>query len=562
MFRNHYILAPECIREEAEQVLSGNVLLKGIKSSYFNSLEDFGDTDSFSNVTKGIIKSGNNILLICNNPCMEFEVPEVDSQLLKISRVDNLYSLFTEKVVLEKHRQKGAFFVVPGWLECWEDHLKYLGLYESGKNDVFLKSYSHVLILDTGVHPEFSEKADEFTRITGIPHKVLYVGMDYFRMSFEHQLMTWNLKKKHDDLKVCKRKSASYAMSLDFIKSLADMTDETESIGAICNLFNTMFAPGCIVYYSVTEDEAKFAYCKPTNTEQKGIFKLKDSSSSHYIFDSLDGFAIKIQLSGELLGIVEVREIAFPEYMDEYLSIAYDIAKAAGLAISSIRRYHDLFESREEQAKLTEMLRTTNSILRHDIANNLQVITMSLDIMEEKGDPSYISMIRNATRKSALLITSVKGLDMKTPGDSKLEVLNVKQLLDSTINKHNVEFAIEGNCNVMADQALLSVFDNIISNAISHGKASRIEIETRNSGERCQVSISDNGKGIADEVKPYIFDEGFKHGEAGHTGIGLFIAKKTVERYNGCIRVEDNNPSGARFIIELAVAKPKGSSNT
>nr|WP_321497605.1 ATP-binding protein [uncultured Methanolobus sp.] len=559
MFHNYYILAPECIREEAEQVLSGNVLLKGIKSSYFNSLEDFGNLNSFSNITKGIIKSGNNILLICNNPCIEFDILDHDSQLLKVSRVDYLYSLFTEKVVLEKHRQKGAFFVVPGWLECWEDHLKYLGLYESGNNDVFLKSYSHVLILDTGVHPEFSERAAEFTRATGIPHKVLYVGMDYFRMSFEHQLMTWNLKKKHDDLKVCKRKSASYAMSLDFIKSLADMTDEAATIGSICNLFSTMLAPGCIVYYSVKGDAAEFAYCKPTNTDQKAIFKLKDSSSNHYIFESLDGFVIKIQLAGELLGIIEVREIAFPEYMDEYLSIAYDIAKAAGLAIASIRRYHDLFESREEQAKLTEMLRTTNSILRHDIANNLQVITMSLDIMEEKGDTSYISMIRNATRKSALLITSVKELDMRSPGDSKLEVLNVKQLLDSVISRHNVEFTIEGNCNVMADQALLSVFDNIVSNAISHGKASKIGIQTRNLGERCQISIADNGKGIPDEVKPHVFNEGFKHGEAGHTGIGLFIAKKTIERYNGCIRVEDNSPSGARFTIELDVAKSKSS---
>ena len=559
MFRNYYILAPDCIREEAEQVLSGNVLLKGIKSSYFAYLEDFGNFESISNVTQGIISSGNNILLICNNPCPKIEIPEEYSQSLKISRVDNLYSLFTEEVVLEIHRQQGAFFVAPGWLECWEEHLKYLGLYEAGSSDLFLSSYSHVLILDTGVHPDFLEKADEFTRITGIPYKVLYVGMDYFRMSFEHQLMTWNLKKKHDDLKVCKRKSASYAMSLDFIKSLADMTDEAATIGAICNLFSTMLAPGFIVYYSVKGDKAEFAYCKPTNTDQTVIFELKDSNSNHYIFETQDGFAIKIQSAGELLGLIEIREIAFPEHMDEYLSIAYDIAKAAGLAISNIRRYHDLFESREEQAKLAEMLRTTNSILRHDIANNLQVITMALDIMEEKGDTSYISMIRNAARKSALLITSVKELDMRSPGDSKLEVLNVKQLLDSVISRHNVEFTIEGNCNVMADQALLSVFDNIVSNAISHGKASKIGVQTRNLGERCQISIADNGKGIPDEVKPHVFNEGFKHGEAGHTGIGLFIAKKTIERYNGCIRVEDNSPSGARFTIELDVAKSKSS---
>jgi signal transduction histidine kinase len=350
-------------------------------------------------------------------------------------------------------------------------------------------------------------------------------------------------------------------MSLDFIKSLADMTDEFATIGSICNLFSTMFAPGCIVYYSVKEDEEEFAYCKPPNTDQTVIYKLKESESTHFIFESGDGFAIKIQSAGELLGLIEIREIAFPEHMDEYLSIAYDIAKAAGLAISNIRRYFDLFESREEQVKLTEVLRTTNSILRHDIANNLQVITMALDLLEEKGDSSYMSMVRNATRKSALLISSVKELDQKSSGDTKLEVLNVNQLLDSAMNRHDVEFTVEGNCNVMADHALLSVFDNIISNAIAHGKASKVSIETKNLGDRCQITIADNGRGIPDEVKPHIFNEGFKHGEAGHTGIGLFISKKTIDRYNGCLSVEDNDPSGTKFVITLDVAKPKASLN-
>ncbi|MBP1909408.1 ATP-binding protein [Methanolobus bombayensis] len=560
MFRNHQVLAPDCIREEVEQVLNANVLFKGIKYSFFDYLEDFGDFESIFEVSRGIITSGNNILLICNNPCPEFEIPDEYSQSLKIRRVNHLYSLFTEELVLEKHRKNDAFFVSPGWFECWEKNLISTGLYESGKGDQFLESYSHVLVMDTGLHPNLLAHADEFSRVTGIPYKVIYVGMDYFKLSFENLLFKWNIKKKHDELKVCKRQSATYAMSLDFIKSLADMNDEAATIEAICNLFSMMFAPRYVVYYSVNGESMEFAYCKPTNTEQKAIFKLKDSDSSHFVFEKGDGFAIKIQMSGDLLGIIEIREIALPENMDEYLSIAYDIAKAASLAISNIRRYYELFESKEEQAKLAELLRTTNSILRHDIANNLQVITMALDLLEEKGDSSYISMIRNATKKSALLITSVKGLDMNSSGRCDLEVVNVKQVLESSMNRHDVEFTMEGNCNVMADQALLSVFDNIVSNAISHGKATEVKIKVAKLNGRCQISIADNGKGIPDSVKPYIFNEGFIHGEAGNTGIGLFVSKKTIERYNGCIRVEDNVPSGARFIVELDLVNPKGSS--
>ena len=64
----------------------------------------------------------------------------------------------------------------------------------------------------------------------------------------------------------------------------------------------------------------------------------------------------------------------------------------------------------------------------------------------------------------------------------------------------------------------------------------------------------DNGMGIADNIKSKIFDEGFYHGESGHTGIGLYIVKQTIESYHGSVVVEDNVPSGVTFLIKLKKA--------
>ena len=70
----------------------------------------------------------------------------------------------------------------------------------------------------------------------------------------------------------------------------------------------------------------------------------------------------------------------------------------------------------------------------------------------------------------------------------------------------------------------------------------------------------DNGMGIPDEIKFMIFKEGFYHGKSGHTGIGLHIVKKTIERYGGYIYVDDNKPKGVAFIISLrkVLNIPKG----
>ncbi|MCK4256700.1 HAMP domain-containing histidine kinase, partial [candidate division WOR-3 bacterium] len=46
-------------------------------------------------------------------------------------------------------------------------------------------------------------------------------------------------------------------------------------------------------------------------------------------------------------------------------------------------------------------------------------------------------------------------------------------------------------------------------------------------------------------------EESFRYGETGGSGLGLFIVKKTLERYGGSISVEGNKPSGTVFILNL-----------
>ena len=67
----------------------------------------------------------------------------------------------------------------------------------------------------------------------------------------------------------------------------------------------------------------------------------------------------------------------------------------------------------------------------------------------------------------------------------------------------------------------------------------------------CTIIFADNGKGIANEAKDRIFEEGFYYGATGHTGIGLDIVYKTIQGYGGSIKLEVNTASGATFIIKL-----------
>lgn len=63
-------------------------------------------------------------------------------------------------------------------------------------------------------------------------------------------------------------------------------------------------------------------------------------------------------------------------------------------------------------------------------------------------------------------------------------------------------------------------------------------------------SIKDDGPGISTEDRPHLFEPYFSTKKSG-TGLGLAIVSSIISDHNGFVRVRDNQPQGACFIIEL-----------
>jgi two-component system nitrogen regulation sensor histidine kinase NtrY len=72
------------------------------------------------------------------------------------------------------------------------------------------------------------------------------------------------------------------------------------------------------------------------------------------------------------------------------------------------------------------------------------------------------------------------------------------------------------------------------------------------SRDAVEVAISDTGHGVTSELKEKLFLPYFSTRKRG-TGLGLAIVSRVIEEHHGSIRVEENKPVGARFIVELPV---------
>ncbi|WMW25726.1 MASE3 domain-containing protein [Methanolobus sediminis] len=212
-------------------------------------------------------------------------------------------------------------------------------------------------------------------------------------------------------------------------------------------------------------------------------------------------------------------------------------------------REYDLVKKKKAQEDLLETLSLVNQILRHDILNDLNIICLSIDNLKERMSERELDFSEKAVNHSIKLICEMKDFE-SLMYIRELMTIDLRMLAIEISKEFPVKINISGYCSVKADSGLHSVIGNIIQNAVIHGKADTIDISMDSKEDYCELRISDNGSGIPDKIKERIFDEGFKYGKSGNTGLGLYIVKRIVERY-GEISVEDNTPSGATFIIKF-----------
>lgn len=108
-------------------------------------------------------------------------------------------------------------------------------------------------------------------------------------------------------------------------------------------------------------------------------------------------------------------------------------------------------------------------------------------------------------------------------------------------------------CDKRRMEQVISIF---IHNAISYGKPNgSVTLSLKKDTTHFTITIADDGIGIADKDKPYIFDRFYRadtsRSKKEHFGLGLSIAKEIVEAHKGFIRLEDTKGGGATFIIYL-----------
>ena len=108
---------------------------------------------------------------------------------------------------------------------------------------------------------------------------------------------------------------------------------------------------------------------------------------------------------------------------------------------------------------------------------------------------------------------------------------------------------------------IIQVLVNLIDNAVKYTPAgSTIYIHAVKKSAEAQISVTDNGPGIPDSIKPHIF-EMFYTGKNtiadSHRslGLGLALCHSIIEAHNGKFNLTDNVPHGCIFTFTLPLSE-------
>ena len=375
--------------------------------------------------------------------------------------------------------------------------------------------------------------------------------------------------------------------ALEYRKKLDYSFATTSSLINIGVLYKNYNKPDKAIHY-LTEalDYSKGDYQFGNNSNKKRSFKIlselyktkkdyKNSLKYLNLYVTVSDSLNKIKINDELVDLTTLFRIRKYEEEEEkqrdqqkqkftfwwivrisilstVISIVYPMYKKKKtenkqlkVEISKRKKTEEILKSQNERMELM------NRILRHDLTSGLAVIQSGLNIFFKEKDEKILKEVYTRNQTMVKLIRDIREFEQFMSSNSEMNVFKLSDIINEIRPNFDVDIILKKNCSFLAIKSVRSVFDNILDNAVKHGKATEIVIESEIVRNDCEIRISNNGNNIPEKIVSRIFNEGFKHGKTANTGMGLSIVKRIMGQSKGSVSVQKIQPQGVVFILQF-----------
>ncbi len=217
------------------------------------------------------------------------------------------------------------------------------------------------------------------------------------------------------------------------------------------------------------------------------------------------------------------------------------------------------------------------TIVTHELRTPLAVVRASLELIGAEARRVGVEAtagweaeaLRQVDRLDSMVDSILASLRVLREEPPRLEPVDVAEVVEaivaslgSILRRHRLEAAFRDRPLVAEGSAELlgRLLEYLLENAAKYAPlGGRVEISGWRDGGRVLLAVGDDGPGIPPEWRERIF-EPFVRGDDSPrgAGIGLFAARHLARAMNGELRLEDRDPAGSRFVLELAASHGPG----
>ena len=258
----------------------------------------------------------------------------------------------------------------------------------------------------------------------------------------------------------------------------------------------------------------------------------------------------------------------FPVWLNAYIvkdSKGEPIAMVGIIRDISMQKEMDNLQKQVQQSDKLATMGTLAAGVAHELNNPLGNISLYAQMLIKKTDDEKIKnkliIIDDEANRAANIVKDL--LDFSRNSDLKLcnidinnEISKVLGIMNPQVRDIKVNTMFEPLPLIVGDsiriqQVIMNLLTNSIQSITENGE---IIIKTTAKPKHVEISISDNGCGIAEEKLDKIFDPFFTTKErAKGTGLGLSICYGIIKRHKGSIEVKSELDRGTTFTIKLPV---------
>ena len=241
-----------------------------------------------------------------------------------------------------------------------------------------------------------------------------------------------------------------------------------------------------------------------------------------------------------------------------FLILLIDITERKELEKEMEYHAQELQQYSTSLATANKKLNLLSSITRHDINNQLTILTGYLAFLENKQpDPTlteYFLRVSNAAKRISAMVKFTREYEeigVKAPIWHDCRTLVDTAAKQAPLGMVVVKNHLPAGAEVFADPLVIKVFYNLMDNAVRYGKKiTTIQFSVEELKGNHVVMCKDDGDGVLAEEKEKIFERGF----GKNTGLGLALSREILSITGITIRETGEPGTGARF--EMTV--PKG----